>query len=251
MSTKLEKFSALHQPGQPLVLYNIWDVGSAKAVAAAGAAAIATGSWALADAFGYSDGQKMPLSACLENVARIVQMVDLPVSFDFEAGYGVTASEVALNALAVAKTGVVGVNVEDQKIGGEGLYSIDEQVERIKAVVASGLFVNARTDLFIKTPPDQHNVDLVQSALARANAYAQAGANAFFVPFLKDADLIERLCKASPLPVNVMMTAGMLDNAQMAARRVARISYGPGPYRAAMAWLQQQARSAFEATVSK
>jgi 2-methylisocitrate lyase-like PEP mutase family enzyme len=225
MSTKLEKFSALHKPGQPLVLYNIWDVGSAKTVAAAGASAIATGSWAVADAFGYGDGQKMPLAACLENVARIVQMVDLPVSFDFEAGYGISAREVGVNALTVAKTGVVGVNLEDQKIGEEGLYSIDEQVERIKAVVSTGLFVNARTDLFIKTPPDQHDAALVQSALARAQAYAQAGAQAFFAPFLKDADLIEQLCKASPLPVNVMMTAGMLDIAGMAARNVARIRF--------------------------
>jgi 2-methylisocitrate lyase-like PEP mutase family enzyme len=245
MTTKLELFASLHQPGTPLILYNIWDVGSAKAIAAAGASAIATGSWAVADAFGYGDGEKMPLAACLENATRIVKSIDLPVTFDFESGYGASVNELLANIVAVTKTGVVGINFEDQKIGGEGLYPIVEQVERIRAVASTGLFVNARTDLFIKTPPDQHNAVLVQSALERAEAYAKAGASSFFAPFLKNADLIEQLCKASPLPVNVMLTADMVGKAQLATRRVARISYGPGPYRAAMAWLQEQAKAAF------
>jgi 2-methylisocitrate lyase-like PEP mutase family enzyme len=108
------------------------------------------------------------------------------------------------------------------------LYSIDEQVERIEAVVSAGLFVDARTDLLIKTPPDQHNAARLQSALLRTQAYAQAGAQGFFVPFLKNPDLIEQVCKASPLPVDIMMMAGIPDKASLAARNVARISYGPG-----------------------
>src|SRR2546429_9907638 len=87
---KAECFRALHMPGQPLVLYNIWDPGSAKAIAAAGARAIATGSWSVASANGYADGERVPLDLAIDNLARIAQAVDLPVTVDIEAGYGKT-----------------------------------------------------------------------------------------------------------------------------------------------------------------
>ena len=87
---RVEKFRALHVPGDPLVLFNIWDAGSARAVAEAGAKAIATGSFAVAETNGFKDGETLPIEVALENLRRIVSVTDLPVTIDMEAGYGDT-----------------------------------------------------------------------------------------------------------------------------------------------------------------
>ncbi len=236
---KIDAFAALHRPGQPLVLFNIWDAGSAVAVAKAGAKALATGSWGVAGAHGVGDQEKLPLDLVLANAARIVAVTDLPVSVDFETGYG----DVQASTRALADLGVVGINLEDRIIGQTGLYSIPDQCQRIKAAAASGVFVNARTDLFIKAPAQTHNSALVQQALERARAYADAGAKSFFAPFLVDAKLIAELCSASPLPVNILVRAGCPSHAEMARLGVARISHGHGPWAACMAWLEEQARA--------
>ena len=94
MTSKIEQFRALHVPGKPLVLYNIWDAGSARAVAEAGAKAIATGSYGVAEANGFKDGETLPLDIVLENLRRILTVTDLPVTIDMEAGYGDTPAEV-------------------------------------------------------------------------------------------------------------------------------------------------------------
>ncbi len=237
-------FASLHVRGTSLILFNVWDAGSAQAVARAGAKAIATGSWSVAAANGYADGERLPLEFAIANTARIAKATTLPLTIDFESGYGATASAVGQAAKAVRDAGAIGINLEDQRIGGEGLYTIAEQAARIAAAAATGLFVNARTDLFIKAPPDTHSSALVAQALERAKAYADAGAGSFFAPFLKDPQLIGELCAASPLPVNIMMSAGSPDAPTLAALGVARISHGPGPYRAAMAWLEGQAKAA-------
>jgi 2-methylisocitrate lyase-like PEP mutase family enzyme len=245
MTDKNAQFSALHVSGKPLILFNVWDAGSAKAVAQAGAKAIASGSWSVAAAHGFDDGEKMPLEIAVANAARIVAATELPVTIDLEAGYSASPAAVGAAAKAMFDVGVVGINLEDQRIGGEGLYSIAEQSARIAAAAKAGLFVNARTDLFIKTPADAHNIALVEQALERAQAYANAGAKCFFAPFLKNPELIAALCSASPLPVNIMVFASCPDTKTLAALGVARVSYGPGPYRNAMAWMEEQARAAF------
>ena len=107
------RFHALHQPGHPLVLFNIWDPGSAKAVAAAGAAAVATGSWSVAAANGFDDGERMPLELALANLRRIVAATTLPVTIDLESGYGETPEHVATTVLAALDAGAVGCNIED------------------------------------------------------------------------------------------------------------------------------------------
>src|SRR3954470_3197466 len=91
---KAETFRALHVPGNPLIVFNIWDPGSAKAVATAGAKALATGSWSVAAANGFADGERIPLDLALGNLARIVGATTLPVSVDIESGYGKTPDEV-------------------------------------------------------------------------------------------------------------------------------------------------------------
>lgn len=244
---KARAFAALHVAGDPLVLYNIWDAGSARAVAAAGARAIATGSASVAAANGLDDGEAVPLELALDNAHRIVAAVDLPVTVDFEGGYAVDPDAVARNMAMLARTGAIGCNFEDQVVGGSGVHPVELQCERIAAIrraVGDAFFINARTDLFLQAKPEDHGPALVDSALARARAYAEAGASGFFVPLLADLNQLERMCAQSPLPVNFMAFPGCPSNAEVAAAGVARISHGPFPHRALMKQLEESARAA-------
>jgi 2-methylisocitrate lyase-like PEP mutase family enzyme len=242
MTNKIQDFAALHIPGNPLILYNIWDAGSAAAVARAGAKAIATGSWGVAGAHGLGDGEKLPLETALATLAEIVAVTDLPVSIDMEAGYGSDAAGVGASVSRAATAGAVGINIEDKDPATRILFPVEEASARIKAAAASGLFINARADLFILTPAADHDAALVDVVVERAKAYAEAGAHSLFAPFLRDAALIERLCKASPLPINILMGAGIPDHKTLAGLGVARISHGHGPWAAAMDWLEGEAR---------
>ena len=114
MSDTIAEFRALHVPGDPLILINIWDAGSAKAVAAAGAKAIATGSWGVAAAHGSSDGENFPLDAALANLARILTVTDLPVTIDMEAGYGDDPAAVGASVARARDAGAAGINMEDR-----------------------------------------------------------------------------------------------------------------------------------------
>ena len=245
MSDKFEPFAALHVPGEPVILYNIWDVGSALAVAGAGAKALATGSHPVADANGFADGQQVPIDFALANAERIVRAVDLPVTVDFEGAYSVDPDEGGANTARLAATGAVGCNFEDQVIGGEGVHPLDLQCRRIAAMrkaVGSDFFINARTDLFLKT--DRYDDALVDQVIERGKAFADAGASGFFVPRLSEAKQIERVVREVPLPLNVIAFPGAPPKAEWAAAGVARISHGPFPHRALMARLEEMARQA-------
>jgi 2-methylisocitrate lyase-like PEP mutase family enzyme len=246
MNKKIEDFAALHVPGNPLLLYNIWDAGSAVAVAKAGAKAIATGSWGVAGAHGIGDGEKLPLDISLTTLSEIVAVTDLPVSIDLEAGYGDDASAVGASVQRAADAGAAGINLEDKNPVTRSLYSTADASARIAAAAATGIFINARADLFILTPPADHDAAKVDELLERAKAYADAGAQGLFAPFLQDAKLIERLCAACPLPVNILMRPGCPDIQALANLGVARISHGHGPWAAAMDRLEGEARSIYE-----
>ena len=248
---KAEIFSELHKKGNPLILFNIWDAGSAKAVADAGASAIATGSWSVAAANGFTDGENLPLELALENLKRIVNAVDLPVTLDFEGGYAADHSILRGNVERVIEAGAVGINIEDQVVGGSGLLSIDEQSQRIKTIrqMAEKLkipfFINARTDVFLKSIPDEHAVKM-DEAIARAESYAKAGACGFFVPGLRNSELIKNLCGAVPLPVNIMVLADTPTNENLANLGVSRISYGPAPFIQIAETIKQQAKRIYQ-----
>lgn len=245
-----KKFSDLHVPGNPVILFNAWDAGSARAVAAAGVKAIATGSWSVAAAHGYEDGEKVPLELALANLARIVAAVKLPVSLDFETGYGATAEAVGESVARAIAAGAIGFNIEDRLIGGQELRSIEDQSARLRAARraadASGVpvYLNARTDVFLKADRSAHDRNLLARALERAAAYAGAGASGLFVPGLVDETLIGELCLASPLPVNILVLPQTPPAKRLAELGVARISHGPGPYRLAMKTVEDAARQA-------
>ena len=245
---KARAFAALHRPGDPLILYNAWDAGSAQAIAEAGAKAIATGSASVAAAHGFQDAEELPLDLALANAARVAGAVELPVTIDFEGAYGIEPGVVAANLKRLAETGAIGCNFEDQVIGGEGLHPVEAQAARIRAArgaVGPDFFINARTDIFLKTRAETHAPAAIEEALARARAYAEAGASGLFVPGLVDLDQLARICAASPLPVNFMAFPGAPEAAAVAAAGVARISHGPFPYKLAIKALKEAAEAIY------
>ena len=242
---KIAAFAALHVPGRPLILYNIWDPGSARAVAEAGAPAIATGSWGVASALGFRDGETLPLDLAIDSAQRIVGVTDLPVTVDMEAGYGADAATVGETIARVAETGAVGINLEDKWPGPRTMMEVDVAAARIRAAAQSGLFINARCDLAILAPRAEHDDALVDAMAERARAYADAGAGGLFAPFLTNARLIERLCRASPLPVNILMGDGVPTITDLSELGVARVSHGHGPWAAAMDRLRSEAAALY------
>ena len=245
MTDQVAAFRALHVPGDPLVLFNIWDAGSAKAVAKAGARAIATGSFGVAESQGFADGEGFPLQRALDVVESVVRSVDLPVTFDMESGYGATAEEVGRSAALAIAAGAAGINMEDRMPGETALLPVAEAAERIAAAASTGLFVNARCDVYRGLKAENYGQHLIDAVLERAEAYAKAGAGGLFVPFLGDHTAIKTICAASPLPVNILWGPGRGTTAELAALGVARISYGHGPWAATMNWLSGQAKAVF------
>lgn len=245
---KAARFAKLHVKGNPVLLYNAWDAGSAAAICQAGAQAIATSSWSVAKAHGFSDGEDIPIGFVGQIVGRIAGAVDVPVSVDFEGGYSGDDKQLARNISRLLQLGIVGINFEDRLVKGQGLYSIDRQARRIEAIRRAAtkcginLFINARTDVFFQA---KVAAKAMGEALDRARAFAAAGASGLFVPGLKDSRLIGRICEDSELPVNVMMMDGVPKVKQLAKLNVARVSYGPIPYLRTIAALTKDARTIY------
>jgi 2-methylisocitrate lyase-like PEP mutase family enzyme len=242
---KADEFAALHVKGEPVILYNAWDAGSAKAIIGAGAKAIATSSWSVAAALGYEDGEDLPLSLAEHVIRGIVTTVNVPVTVDFEGGYSDDDQKLASNITKLLELGVIGINFEDRVVKGTGLYGIDRQAKRIAAIRRAAeqrgisFFINARTDVFLGNGGD------VEEALRRAHAYAAAGASGFFIPGVIDPALIQRIVEEVTLPVNVMVMDGVPSNDKLAKLGVSRVSYGPIPYIEAMGALQKKAAKVF------
>ncbi|MEU1394107.1 MULTISPECIES: isocitrate lyase/phosphoenolpyruvate mutase family protein [unclassified Nonomuraea] len=214
-----------------LILPNAWDAASAAVTAAAGATAIATTSGGVSWSLGRGDGQHLTRDEMLHAAQRIVNTVDLPVTVDIEGGYGPTPEDVADTVRAVAAAGAVGVNLEDSQAVGGPLFDLADQTARLRAARQAaaaaglpGLFVNARTDVFLfAIGPSAGRLDEV---LKRTAAYAEAGADGIFVPGLLDLDALATLCAESPLPVNAMAVAGGPTTAELTQAGVRRISLG-------------------------
>jgi 2-methylisocitrate lyase-like PEP mutase family enzyme len=161
---KARRFAELQVKGSPLVLFNAWDAGSAKSIVAAGAQAIATSSWSVAEAQGYRDGEAIPIELAEQIIARIAATIDVPVSVDFEGGYSEDDGELAANISRLLELGVIGINFEDRVVKGSGLYDIDRQARRLVTIRKAAeqkrvaLFINARTDLFLGRAATPHSL---------------------------------------------------------------------------------------------
>jgi 2-methylisocitrate lyase-like PEP mutase family enzyme len=245
---KIEIFRHLHDPGNPIVLYNIWDAGSANAVAKAGAKAIATSSWAVAKSRGFNDGEQFPFELAIQNLRQIVEAVDLPVTFDLESGYGEDPDKVGKNIALAIDAGAVGCNFEDSIPANGTVRDAATQVARIrgarKAANAKNVpfFINARCDLFFQGDAVQHDERLLDQVVDRAYSYAEAGADGLFVPGLATISLISRLAEKSPIPLNILADSTTSIQA-LADSSVARVSYGATPYVEVLSALEQAARA--------
>jgi 2-methylisocitrate lyase-like PEP mutase family enzyme len=241
---KAERFRRLHHGPQILVLVNVWDVASARLVEHGGYPAIATSSAAVANSWGYPDGQRISRQEMLTVVDRIARHAKLPVSADLEAGYGETDEAIAELAFAMISAGAVGLNFED----GTGdprnpLQPVEKQVQRIRRlrevanVLRVPVVINARTDVFLAQVGE--SAGRFEHAVSRVNAYRQAGADSLFVPGVADSELIGRLVKAVDGPLNILAAPGGPSVTELEHLGVARVSFGSWPYRAVMGWFRK------------
>jgi 2-methylisocitrate lyase-like PEP mutase family enzyme len=208
---------ALHVPGDPLILPNAWDAATAKLVVEAGFPAVATTSSGVAEALGYEDGEKTPADEMLAAVARIARVVDVPVTADLEAGYGLDGGELARRLL---DAGAVGLNFEDTDHAHHpALQPIEEQCARIAAIKAAGdLVLNARIDVHIRGGE-------TAEALERARAYREAGADSIYPIGVADEPTIAAFVETGA-PVNVLLRPGAPPIERLAELGVARVSLG-------------------------
>jgi 2-methylisocitrate lyase-like PEP mutase family enzyme len=237
LATRARTLLDLHRAPEILVLANVWDVASARVVAATpGVRALATASHSIAATFGYEDGERIPLDVHLDMVRRIVEAVDVPVSMDVEAGYG-DAGETARRAIEV---GAVGGNLED------GMRPLDDAVAAVEAVLRAGrdagieFVLNARTDAFLRAEPGAERSTVLDEAIRRGRAYLEAGAPVVFAPGLVDRDEISAMVDAlGPQRLTLLSVPGAsLPASELQALGVARVSAGPFTQRVALTALQ-------------
>jgi 2-methylisocitrate lyase-like PEP mutase family enzyme len=246
-AAKANQLRDLHHRDEPLLLVNAWDALSARIVESLGFPAVATGSAGVALARGYADGEKIGRAEMMRAVADIVRVVRVPVTADLEAGYGKGADDAAATARAAIEVGVVGLNFEDTTGDpARPLISIEEQVERIRAMRAIGdavgvpLVINARTDVFLQHVYDNDG-DALAETIRRGKAFAEAGADGFFVPAVTNAKLIREIVGAVDLPLNVLAAPTTPKVAELRALGVHRVSLGSGSTGYAMAMFKKAA----------
>jgi 2-methylisocitrate lyase-like PEP mutase family enzyme len=237
---KAEAFRKLHHTGEILVLANAWDAASAAIIADAGGKAVATSSAAVAWAHGYPDGDTLPLDRLLATIEAAARVTDVPLTADIEGGYTDDLGELADLIARVIEAGAVGINLEDGTRDAE-LHARKIAAAR-KAADATGipLFINARTDVYLKGLAEGHAA--YAEVVQRAERYAGAGADGFFAPLAKDDDLIGRLADAIALPLNIMLLPGLAPAARLQALGVRRLSSGTAPFTATYAPLAAMTR---------
>ena len=250
LQSQCDLLRSLHRPGAPLLLPNAWDVATARAVVAAGFPVVATTSAGVAAALGYEDQEGAPGEEMLAASARMARGVEVPVTVDAEAGYGMQPGELVA---ALRSAGAAGCNLEDTDHTTGSLRDPDRHAEWLGAVrqaaSADGyrLVINARVDVFFGPflagagPGTQEG--LVPEALRRANAYLEAGADCVYPIAIWETDALRGFTTEVRGPVNVARLPQMPSLAELAAAGVARVSWGPFLYLDAMARFTEQLAS--------
>jgi 2-methylisocitrate lyase-like PEP mutase family enzyme len=232
LGSRCDRLRSLHVPGTPLVLPNAWDVASARAVVAAGFPVVATTSMGVAASLGYEDHERAPSEEMLATAGRIAGAVEVPVTVDAEAGYGMEPADLVA---ALKKMGAAGCNLEDTNHAAGELRDPVEHAAWLRAVreVASdqsyGLVINARIDVFVAalaSGSDGSQEELVSEALRRAHAYTEAGADCVFPIGLWERDALAAFVSQAAGPVNVLRIPPAPPQAELAELGLARVSYG-------------------------
>ena len=224
--TASTRFRELHHAPTPLLVPNAWDAGSARLIESSGAKAIATTSAGLAWSRGYADGGALPPSVLLTAIAEIARVISVPLTVDMEAGYASELAAITENAFALASAGAVGINLEDATDRPEVLCERIGAAKRGAARAGVDLFVNARTDVYLRglTAPER----AVEESIARGLKYRDAGADGLFVPGVVEAGPIRQIVAGVPLPLNVLVWARLPPVSELAALGVRRVSAGSG-----------------------
>lgn len=226
---------SLHVPGRPLVLPNVWDAGTARLTVDAGCPVVATSSAAVAEALGYTDHEGAPVDAMFAVVRRIATTVDVPVTVDAEAGYGLPPAELVARLL---DAGAVGCNLEDTDHTGGGLTPAAKQAEylaEVRAAAGTDLVVNARVDSFLDAKDDQA---VLADAVARARAYLAAGADCVYPILVRSVPVLKSFVDEVPGPVNAVLLP-TTSVSELASVGVSRVSLGPGLWRRTQAMLRE------------
>jgi len=220
---KGERFRMLHE-GEPFVIPNPWDAGSAKVLAGLGFQALATTSSGFAFTLGRHDSG-VTLDEVVEHTRTLVDAVELPISVDLENGYGAEPAEAALAIERAAEAGAVGGSIEDYDPAEDRVYELGHAVERMTAAVeaARGLGIpftlTARAENHIRGNPD------LEDTIARLQAFERAGADVLYAPGLRTVEEIGAVCDATTKPVNVLARP-KLSLADIAAAGARRVSLG-------------------------
>jgi 2-methylisocitrate lyase-like PEP mutase family enzyme len=250
LQSRCDLLRSLHTPGAPLLLPNAWDVATARAVVAAGFPVVATTSGGVAATLGYEDHEGAPADEMLAAAARITRGVDVPVTIDAEAGYGMAPAELLA---ALRGAGAAGCNLEDTDHAAGSLREEDRHAQWLKAVRRAAsedgypLVINARVDVFLGPflagagPGTQ--AQLVPEAVRRANAYLDAGADCVYPIALCETDALRRFTSEVRGPVNVIRLPQTPALADLAELGVARVSWATLLHREAMARFADQLAS--------
>ncbi len=222
----MEGFRSLHAPGRILVLPNAWDAGSARVIEACGAKAIATTSAGLAWSCGHADGHELPPSALARAVEAIARVISVPLSVDSEGGYSSDPRQAGENIAAVVRAGAVGINLEDGDAAPDLFCAKLEAAKTAATRAGVDLFVNARTDVYLRRLVPRERA--LEETLARGRRYLAAGADGLFVPFLTDADALRTIASEISLPLNAMILPGLPSVAELQKLGVRRVSAGSG-----------------------
>lgn len=230
-------FHALHD--DLLILPNAWDAASARVVQESGAKAIATSSAAVAWAHGFADGHHFPIAKLITALDDITRVVSVPVTCDAEGGYADDPAGAAKNIAALIDVGAVGINLEDGKAPHETHLRKIEAIRNAAERAGVNLFINARTDVFLKqlVPAEQ----AVEETLRRAKAIKNAGASGLFVPGIFNAADIQAITRGQSLPLNVMARPGVPKKAELKSLGVKRISAATSIFNAALAGAHEAA----------
>ena len=233
LRAQCELLRSLHRRGDPLILPNAWDVATARAVVEAGFAVVATTSWGVAAALGYDDAERAPADEMLAAAARIARSVEVPVTVDAEAGYGLEPAELVA---ALCDAGAAGCNLEDTEWPDGSLRDPEQQAEWLAAVreAASGagypLVINARVDVFFHpflADEGGPQEGFVTEAVRRADAYLEAGVDCVYPICLWEPNALRRFVSEVSGPVNIVLEPQAPSIAELSELGVARVSWGP------------------------
>jgi len=241
-------FRALHRPGDPFILANAWDVGSARLLAALGAEAIGTTSAGFAFTKGLPDGARITRDEALAHAQDLVAATPLPVSADLENGYAADPEGLAETVRLAEEAGLAGFSIEDTDLPGEGAYRFDLAVERVRAAASATRVLRRDMVLVARADGVMTGAYNLAEGIRRLRAFEKAGADCLYLPLPATLADVALICRSVSRPVNALAAGPFARHAaaEFARAGVARISLGSALARATHRVIVDAARAMFD-----